>query len=136
MPSQPASAVIVRRYCSALAVAIMSTGLPSRRLGRQEGASSAWSSSGSWRDLEPDRIAGVGAHDPRPARVGDDPDPAPRRQRLGREQRGDVEQLREGLGADHPALLEEGVDGAVGGRQQRAGVGAGGARARPPSGRS
>ncbi len=51
------------------------------------------------------------------------------RQRLAGEQRGDVEQLGEGLGADHSGLLEEGVDGDVGGGEHRAGVGAG----RPPA---
>ena len=47
MPSHPARAVIVRRYCSALAVAIMSTGLRTDASAGRKEASSACSSSGS-----------------------------------------------------------------------------------------
>ena len=54
----------------------------------------------------------------------------PAGQRLAREQRGDVEQLGERVGADHARLAEERVDGHVGGGEQRPGVRGGGARAR------
>ena len=76
-------------------------------------------------NLEPGGLAGIGAHDPRPPGVGEDADPSAGRQRLAGEQRGDVEKLRESLGANHSGLLEERVDGDVGGREHGAGVGAG-----------
>ena len=86
--------------------------------------------------LHPGGLAGVGAQDPGTAGVGDDRDPVAARHRLGGEQRGDVEQLVQRVGADHARLLEQRVDGHVGGGQQRAGVRGGRARARRPSGRS
>ena len=54
---------------------------------------------------------------------------SPARDRLLGQQRGDVEQLVQRVGADHAGLLEQRVDGDVGGGQQRPGVRRG--RARP-----
>src|SRR6266516_6589319 len=53
----------------------------------------------------------------RAAGVGDDPDPPPGRQRLVGQQLGNVEQLLEGVGADHPGLTEQRLHGHVGGGQ-------------------
>ena len=53
----------------------------------------------------------------------------PRGARLRRQQRRDVEQLGERVGADHAGLAEQRVDGDVRGGQQRAGVRRGRARA-------
>ena len=52
------------------------------------------------------------------------------------EQCGDVEQLRQRVGADHAGLAKQRVDGDVRGGQQRAGVRRGGARRRRASVRS
>ena len=57
------------------------------------------------------------------------PDAAPARQRLRREQRCDVEQFLERLGADHAGLMEQRVDGGVR-AGERGGVRACGATAR------
>ncbi len=99
-----------------------------RCLGRQEAVQPLPQVIRSLRHLEAARLAGVGAHDPRPSGVGEDADPAALRQGLVLEQRGNVEELGEGVGADHAGLLEEGIDGDVRRRQQRPRVGAGGAR--------
>src|SRR5262249_48046189 len=56
------------------------------------------------------------------ARVGDDPDPRPGRDRLRGEQRRDVEELLERAGADHAGLLEERIDGDVEARPRRRGT--------------
>ena len=48
---------------------------------------------------------------PEAAGVGQDRDAPPARQRLRREQRGRVDQLFERLGAQHPGLVEERLDG-------------------------
>ena len=69
---------------------------------------------GEDRQLEACRLAGIGAENPQPARIGQYGDsPAPRG-RLAREQGGDVEELDQGVGAKHARLAEDGVDGGVG----------------------
>ena len=72
----------------------------------------------------------VRARDRLPAAVGDDRDPVAGRERLGGEQRGHVELLEHGVGADDARALEQRVDGHVGRADQRAGAGR--ARAPPP----
>ena len=100
----------------------MSIGLPSDAAAGRNSASRAAHVAGQLGDLDPGGLAGVGAQDPGPAGVGDDRDPVAARHRLRGQQRGDVEQLVQRVGADHAGLLEQRVDGHVGGRQQRAGV--------------
>ena len=67
----------------------------------------------------PGRLAGVGAEDAEPAGVREHGDAAPARERLRREQRRDVEQLLERVGADDAGLVEERVDGRVGAGERR-----------------
>ena len=99
----------------------MSIGFADRRLGREERAAAACARCArQLDDLEAGRLAGVGAEDPRTAGVGDDRDAVAARRRLRRQQRGDVEELAERVGADHAGLAEQRVDGDVGGREQRA----------------
>ena len=83
---------------------------PAARLGRQR------------LDAQPGRLARVGARDPGAAGVRHDADPVPRRQRLAGQQRGDVEQLADGAGADHAGVPEQRVDRRVRRGEQRARV--------------
>ena len=83
---------------------------------------------GQLRKLEPGALAGVGAEDAEPAGVRDHPDAAAARERLGREQRGGVDELLERSCAQDAGLVEERVDGGVGARERR-GVRARSARA-------
>ena len=73
-------------------------------------------------DVQAGGAARVGAGDRGAARVGHDRHAAAGGQRLAREQLGDVELLVERLDADDAGMVEEGVDGGLGGLQQRAGV--------------
>ena len=66
------------------------------------------------RQLEPGRLAGVGAEDAEPAGVREHADAAPARQRLAREQACDVDELLERPRAQHARLVEERVDRGVG----------------------
>ena len=75
--------------------------------------------------LEARDLARVGAEDAEPAGVREHGDAASARNGLGREQRGDVEQPAERVGANHARLAEDRVDGGVGARERR-GVRAGG----------
>ena len=61
------------------------------------------------RQLEPDRLAGVGAEDPEAARVRQHGDPAAARLGLAREEGGDVDQLLERLRPGDACLAEERV---------------------------
>ena len=85
--------------------------------------------------VDPVGLAGVGTHDPRAPGIGDDGHPVAARQRLRGQQRSHGEQLVQGVGADHPGLGEQRIDGDIGSRQQRAGVRRGRAcpRARAPA---
>ena len=100
----------------------MSTGLVERGLGGQKAAQLLAQRLRDLRDLEARGGARVGAHDPGATGVGDDRDPIALGQRLVGEQRGDVEQLGEALGADHSDLPEEGVGGQVRPGEHRSGV--------------
>ena len=60
--------------------------------------------------LEPSRLAGVGAQDPEPAGVRQHGDAAASRHRLRREQSGDVDELLERLRPDDARLVEERID--------------------------
>ena len=80
---------------------------------------------GERRQLEPDRLARVCAEDPEPAGVRQHRHASPLRDGLRGEERGDVEQGGEGVGADHACLAEDGVDRGVG-AGECGGVGAGG----------
>ena len=77
-------------------------------------------------DLEPGGDAGIGRNDAGAAAVAHHRDPSTGRDRLVREQRRHVEQLRERVDADDPGLAEERVDRGVG-IGQRGGVGTGAA---------
>ena len=79
---------------------------------------------GELRQVEPSRLAGVGAEDPEPAGVREHGDTAPSGDGLAGEQGGDVEQPGERVGPDHPCLAEDGVDGGVRAGEGR-GVGSG-----------
>ena len=72
------------------------------------------------RAAEAGGVAGIRAEDRRPARVRDDGRPGAPGQRLGGEQRGDVQELAERVGADHARVTEERVGRAVRLRDQRA----------------
>ena len=127
--SSPSRMRSERSYCSAVAEAIMSTGLAveasAGRIVREPRARGV----GERLDPQPRGFAGVRAQDRRSAGVGQDRHAVARRQRLAREQPGDVEHLPDRLGAQHPGAREQRVDGHVGGREQRAGVGGRGAMA-------
>ena len=105
------------------------------RLGRGEGAQSGLGVGGERRGVEPVAGARVGGEDARPAGVGEDRDGRPAGKRLAGEQRGDVEELAEGVGADDAGLAEERIDRHVGRGEQRAGVGARGPGTRGRSSR-
>ncbi len=83
--------------------------------------------------VDPVRLTRVRAHDPRAAGVGHNRHPVAPGDRLLGQQCGHVEELVERVGADHTGLVEQRVDGHVGGGQQRPGVRRGGPR---PGGRS
>ena len=95
---------------SADAAAIRSTGLRERRLGRGERAQGALELGRERRDVEPVPGAGVGARMPGPPALVTIATRRPGGQRLVGEQRGDVEQLVERVGADHAGLAEQRVD--------------------------
>ena len=92
-------------------------------------------SGGELGQLEPGRLAGVGAEDPEAAGVGQHRDAAAARERLRREQHRRVDQLVERRRADHTRLVEERVDRSVGACERR-GMRAGGACARRGSSRT
>ena len=73
------------------------------------------------RDGQAMRLARVGGEDAGPAGIGEDRHVAPSRHRLPREQRRHIEQLRDGIGADHTRLMEQRIDKGIG-RGDRAGV--------------
>ena len=83
---------------------------------------------GELRQFETGAGTGVGAEDPKPARIRQDGDPAAARQRLAGEQHRDVGELLERVGADHARLPEQRVDRGRRARE-RGRVGAGGALA-------
>ena len=69
--------------------------------------------------LQPVRLARIGQQDAGASGVGHDAHARASRHRLRREQRGDVEELFERVGADHSRLLEERVDRDVEARERR-----------------
>ena len=87
------------------------------------------------RYFEAARLARVGAHDPEAAGVRHDAHASAARHRLGVEQLRHVEELRQGVGADHTGLAEQRVHRHVGRGDEGAGVRAGGpgARLRAPA---
>ena len=101
---------------------------------RQHRAQRGLGLGGERRDAEARVGARVRADDARAAGVADDPDAPAARGRLLGEDGGGVEQVVEPVAADHARAGEQRVDGAVGGRDQRAGVRRRRprARARPP----
>ena len=130
MSGSAATHSIVRRKSSAVADAIMSTGLPTAACAGSAPRSRARVVGRQRLDSQPGRGAGVDARDSGTARVRDHRDPIAGRQRLRREQRGDVELLTDGVGADDAGVVEQRVDRHVRGGQERAGVRGGGAGAR------
>ena len=62
------------------------------------------------RQLEPDRLAGVGAEDAEPAAVRQHGDARAARKRLAGEEDGDVGEILERVGLDHAGLAEDGLD--------------------------
>ena len=87
---------------------------------------------GKWGQLEAGGLARVGGQDPEPTGVREQRHAASLRKRLRREQSGHVDELLEGVGADHAGLVEEGLDCGLGSRERR-GVGSGGAGTGPRS---
>ena len=100
-------------------------GVAQARPGREEGGEPVTCGPSELRDPQARRLQRVGAQDPGAAGVGDHRHRRTSRQWLIGHEAGDVEQLAERLGPNHPGLAEQRVDGDVGGRQQRPGVRAG-----------
>ena len=94
-------------------------GVAETRLGRQPRGQRLTRVVAQRRQLEPCRLARVGAQDAEPAGVGDDGHRSAGRQRLGGEHRRDVEQLAERVGADDARLVEQRVDRLLGAGQRR-----------------
>ena len=100
----------------------MSTGLPTlAAAGRKDRSCRFRLPLTSSDTTEPVRLAGIGRKDAGSAGVGENGDAAAARQRLSRQQRGDVEQLRDRVGADHAGLVKQRVDEVIR-RGERAGV--------------
>ena len=135
IPSQAASVEIASRYCSAVAVAIMSTGFPSDASGGRNAPKRSWICAGRGGTSSPNDSQASAHMIPGPPALVSTATRRPLWERLVGKHRRHVEHLREAVGADHPCLLEESVHGHVGGRQQRPGVGAGrpGPRRRAPA---
>ena len=109
-------------------------GVGERRLRRHDRGEQRAGLGSEAHELEPGRFAGVRAENPEPACVGDDRDPPSPGQRLGRENRGDVDELLDRSGPDDTGLPEERCDRSLrsrkGGRVRARRLGA---RARDPA---
>ena len=113
IPGSARTSGSARSKLSAVAEPSMSTGFATDASVGRNAARAARVSLAGRRQLEPRRLAGVGAEDPEPAGVRQHRDAPPLRDGLAREQRGDLEQTRERVGADHARLAEDGVDGGI-----------------------
>ena len=105
----------------------MSTGLPTAGRRRQKRAQLGACGLAQRRKLQPVGFARIGGQNPRTTGVGENRDPGTPRHWLMRQQRRDVEQLLEPLGADDAGLTEQRIDDGVAGGQ-RAGMRGGRAR--------
>ena len=84
-----------------------STGLPIPAAVAQHGNGSL-EVGGQLRNLKSASLRGIGSQHIQPARVADHADPVAGRQWLAGQQPGGVEQLTQGVGADHARLFEQG----------------------------
>ncbi len=93
-------------------------GIRDARLGREHRAQTGDGVLAQRGQLEAGGLARVGAEDPEAARIRHDPDRAALEPPARREQRGDVDELLQRLGANHAGLPEERVRGGVGARER------------------